>query len=231
MINFMDHHSHKTKNNLEILTTEELRKMADAIGIDMPPDLERIFIIQELLEAGAETDLDEIHADSEELVDPNHILEPVLLPKQYNVNYLEVLFRDPLWAFVYWEINSLDRKTYESSPEFKGYFLHLIPLPLQKGDAVTDSFTISIGGLDNSWRIYLPPEINLFQINLCVNRKGRNEVIIASRQFRVPHVLDPADETVRNSPHYPMLRLSGIEEFEILRNVDKVSRIHRFSGD
>jgi hypothetical protein len=205
--------------------------MADEMDIDIPPDLERIFIIQELMEADSEFDFEENRINSLESIDPLDMFEIAPLPNQYNVNYLEVLLRDPLWAFVYWEVNSLDKKIYESSTEFTEYFLHIVPLPLKAGESAADSFSISVGNTDNSWRIYLSPDIYSFQVRFCVNRRGLNEMIISSKEIHVPHVLDPSDEKVRNSPNYPLLSLSGIEEFDILRNIDKVARTHRFSID
>jgi hypothetical protein len=228
----MNHHTHEIKTYLETLTTAELLKMADTMGIDVPPDLERIFIIQELLEADADFDIEEHSADSE-ITTGGHIraLELVPLPKQYNVNYLEVLLRDPLWAFVYWEINSIGKKAYESSPGFKEYVLHVIPLPVNGGSSSIEPFTISVSNDDNSWRIYLPPDTKLFQVKLCASRGESNEVIISSKEIAVPQVLNPDDKSVKNIPKYPILSLSGIEEFEILRNIDKVPRTHRFLED
>jgi hypothetical protein len=229
MIDIMDQNMHEIKIYLETLTTKELIKMADAMDIDIPPDLERIFIIQEILEADAEIEFEENRLASLYSINPLDKFEIAPLPSQYNVNYLEALLRDPLWAFVYWEINSLDRKAYESSSEFLGYFLHVIPLASKSGDSVAESFMISVENTDNSWRIYLSPDIGSFQVKLCVNRKGLNEVIISSREIHVPVALDPSDKAVRNSQNFPLLSLSGMEEFEILRNIDKVARTHRFS--
>jgi hypothetical protein len=228
MMNVMDHRMHEIKTHLETLTTNELIKMADVQGIFIPANLERAFIIQELLEADTELNLEEQDAASANFIDHNQTFELAPLPKQYNVNYLEVLLRDPVWAFVYWEINSLDRKAYESSPDFKGYVLYVAPLPSEGKQPIAEPFTVSVGNHDNSWRIYLQPETASFQVKLCVNRGETKETIISSREIRVPHVLDPSDERVRNIPKYPVLSLSGIEEFEILRNVDRVTRVHRF---
>jgi hypothetical protein len=221
---------HKIKTHLETLTTNELIKMADSMGIDIPPDFERIFVIQELLEADDDSNLWEDENSFAEPEDSPEINEMAPLPNKYNVNYLEVLLRDPLWVFVYWEINSLDRKVYESSPDFKGYFLHIISLSFKDGMSATDPFSILVDNADTSWRIYLSPEIASFQVNLCVSWKERNEIIISSKPVRVPRVFDSADDTFKNSSKYPMLSLSGIEEFEILRNIDKIARTHRFSG-
>ena len=40
----------KYKTHLESITTRELLKLADQAGIALPPDLDRIFIIRELLD-------------------------------------------------------------------------------------------------------------------------------------------------------------------------------------
>jgi hypothetical protein len=225
----MDHHFRNIKTHLETLTTNELIKMADAMGIFIPLDLERSFIIQELLEAGVELNTEEPQRVSEDSSDAIQTFEFAPLPKQYNVNYLEVLLRDPLWAFVYWEINSLSRKTYESFSDFKGFILHVEPLPFKGEKSLIEPFSISVGSTDTFWGIYIQPEMKLFQVKLCAKRGERKEMIVSSREINVPQPLDPGNEKVRNCSKYPMLGLSGIEEFEIIHNIDKTPRVHRFS--
>ena len=47
----LDHQTaEEYKAFLKSLTTRELQKLADSAGIDIPPDLDRIFIIRELLD-------------------------------------------------------------------------------------------------------------------------------------------------------------------------------------
>ena len=43
-----------TRSYLETLSSEDLNNLADDYGIDMPEDLNRRFVISELLEAAAE---------------------------------------------------------------------------------------------------------------------------------------------------------------------------------
>jgi uncharacterized protein (DUF2249 family) len=227
MMNDMDRYAHEIKSHLETLTTNELITMADSMDIFIPPDLERTFIILELLEAGVDLELENSH-DPAKLSDQVQEPELASVPKRYNMNYLEVLLRDPLWAFAYWEINSIDRIAYESSPDFKGYVLHVTPLSCKDAPVTTEPFSITVGNTDTSWGIYIQPDIKLFDVKLCADRGETKEVIISSNQIHVPQALDPTDETVRNIPKYPILSLSGIEEFEILRNVDRVARVRRF---
>ncbi len=215
---------------LETLTTSELIKMADNLGIDIPPDLERIFIIQELMETSEDLGFKDSQTSMEPINDMP-LIESVPLPKQYNINYIEVLLRDSLWAFVYWEIKAHDKFTHESDPGFEGYFLNVIALPGKEKKPVIDPFTISVDISDTSWGIYIQPEITSFRVDLCVKTGETREVIISSREIRVPRIFDPLNETLKDVPEYPILSLSGIEEFEILRNVDRAIRMHRLCED
>jgi hypothetical protein len=120
----MEEHIHVSRCHLESLSTGELIKLADSFGIDIPHGLERIFIIEELLEysnESAQEEKDDIEID---LSYP----ETAALPKQYNISYIDVIIRDPLWVFVYWEIKNHDREIHENAHNFKGYFLRLIPI-------------------------------------------------------------------------------------------------------
>ncbi|MDR3248021.1 MAG: DUF4912 domain-containing protein, partial [Treponema sp.] len=50
---------------LDSLTTEELARIADNCGIDIPPNLERIFIIEELLDYARAEDEEEQEGEEE----------------------------------------------------------------------------------------------------------------------------------------------------------------------
>ena len=230
MINSMNY-KHLASPYLEALTTNELIKIADSLGIDIPPDLDRIFIIQELLETNADLALGDKGNFPAAPINEIPLIEPVLLPKQYNINYIEILLRDSLWAFAYWEVKSHDRDVYESAPNFAGYFLNVVTLSGKDPDMVGESFPIGVGNSDNTWGIYIQPQIESFRVDLCVKKGETEEIIISSKDVRVPRIFDPLDESIRDLPEYPILSLSGIEEFEVLRNVDRVSRMRRLCED
>ena len=133
---------------LECLSTDELIKLAENIGIDIPVGLERIFIIEELLE---NADTGEYQASGDLRINPSYS-EPVALPKQYNISFIDVIIRDPLWVFVYWEIKGHDREIHENAGDFNGYCLRVIPL--NEGESIPaskeNSFTVSIGKEDSA---------------------------------------------------------------------------------
>ncbi|MDR2258469.1 MAG: DUF4912 domain-containing protein [Treponema sp.] len=218
--------------------------MADNLGIDVPPGLDRPFIIEEILEA--ETDEG---SREEALFAGAEFLEPVPLPEQYNITYIKILIRDPLWVFAFWEIKSHDREVYENIQNFEGYFLKVVPVegeysgytPLAEDakaspslpKAVFDlSFTVQVGIDDSAWYLGFPPDYSgknacgggWFRVELGVRWGAEQAVLAASKPFRLPSLLLPA---AAKAPRSPLADLSGMDELRILRNGDRRSRIPR----
>ena len=191
-----------TRTSLERLTTKDLVKMADNFGVDIPPDLDRIFIIEELLEvASPEVTPDDVSADISAMPDvsversseleqeasrdsaaeadmaDSDLVEPVPLPRQYNITFIEVMIRDPLWAFVFWEIKAQDKEQFEKARDFEGYYLKVSPLPATfppvlpvafpplpsaAGAAQTGAegvFTVAVNPDDTAWYLGLSPAV------------------------------------------------------------------------
>jgi hypothetical protein len=212
------------KPYLESLTTHELVQLADGFGIDIPPELDRIFIIEELMESIEEEEasdaLDDPGSAPRRKLLEKRITEPVPLPDQYNITFIEVMLRDPLWAFTFWEVKSDDREIYEQADDFEGY-----QLKVSEYHNLQEPFTIPVGAEDNAWYIGFPPEGGRFKIELCALR-GEEEIALAtSRAFTMPRLFNPSEDAVLYKN--PLIRLSGIEDFTILHNKDRESRIKR----
>ncbi|MDR1419229.1 MAG: DUF4912 domain-containing protein [Treponema sp.] len=201
-----------TRPCLERLSTDELVKLADHYAIYIPPDLERIFVIEELLEADFPGDG---QRDGERFGGQADIREPVPLPKQYNITYLEYLVRDPLWIFVFWEIKSHDRDLYEKSPDFEGYFLKV--RNLERGEHI---FTVAVGMNDTAWYLGFPPDSGRCRVELCVLRGDGETTLAFSRPFTLPGLLEPLPSGVPET----LARLSGAGDFPVIRNADRLSR-------
>ncbi|MDR1903279.1 MAG: DUF4912 domain-containing protein [Treponema sp.] len=240
----MDEHR-ITKEYLERLSIGELTRMADAYNIDIPPELERIFIIEELLNYLSEDEETEGEV-AVPLQGEIRYIESAPLPKQYNITFIETILRDPLWVFAYWEVKNSEREKYEKDGEFEGYELLVEPLvesyiagsekeglkrPGLRNDNV---FTILIGDDDHAWYLGFPPVGGKYRVKLCV-LKGEERIVLAvSRPFVLPRLaqshrcevqLDPQEaEIYRN----PLAVLSGVEDFHILRNEDRAARVKRY---
>jgi hypothetical protein len=225
--------SHLTRPCLESLSTEELIRLADRFGIDIPYGLERNFIIGELLgldrNGAAETDAD-ADTDGEAAVRYD-CGETAALPKQYNISFIEALIRDPLWAFVFWEIKPHDRELYENAADFEGYCLRVVPLTDGKTEG-HDSFTVPVGIYDAAWYLGFPPStIRRYTVELCALRGSEAAALAATQPFTLPRLLEAEAQCGHASaPAAPaeraavLARLSGASEFPVVRNTDRRSR-------
>jgi len=224
-----------TRAHLESLTTLELVRMADSLGIDIPPDLDRIFIIQELLEISAPEDTGPENPDApfgeirtapiliDGMIDTVQ-MESVPIPKQYNITFIEVMIRDPFWAFVFWEIKSSEKEQYEKIPDFSGYQLKISPLV-----SSADSFAIPIKPEDRAWYLGLTDGFfqdiqRQYKVELCACTKNGETVLAVSNPFKL--LMVPA-RTQGPEPVKPLVCLSGSGDFHILRNNERSLRVKR----
>ena len=235
-----------TQAYLESLTTSDLIKMADNFGVEIPPDLDRIFIIEELLELSSQEQLDadefslsgdpdddEADAAKTDMAD-SKLIEPVPLPVQYNITFIEVMIRDPLWAFVFWEIKAQDKDQFEKDRDFDGYYLKVTPEG--KPAASAGVFTVPVSPNDTAWYLGLAPAIeneksreeqSQYKVELCVRIKGEETVLAVSSSFRLPllHELPSGGEA--GPWKNPLVRLSGYEDFHIIRSHERLFRPKR----
>ncbi|MDR0876850.1 MAG: DUF4912 domain-containing protein [Treponema sp.] len=222
---------------LEGLSTGELIRLADSYGIDIPPGLERVFIIGELLDIALEDEFDagEDWEGSAGAV-LRDVTETAALPKQYNITFIEVMIRDPLWAFVFWEIKSHDRELYKNETGFEGYCLRVIPLDSTKRKGEEQPFTVPVGIDDTAWYLGFPPAEGRYRVELCVLRNGREETIAVSRPCRFPSYLEPpgakngAGGNIQAVYRNPLALLSGAADFQVIRSVERHSRAARNGG-
>jgi len=238
---------------LESLSTGELAELADRNGIDVPPGIERVFIIGELLELERADALRQARR-------AGHVPEPVnsarggrtgefgeveTLPDGYGMSYVDVLIRDPLWVFVFWDVKKRPRDFQDAPPADDEtpveYCLRVVPLRGENPEPDTAaSFLVAVGEGDRSLYLGIPRDDGRrFRIDLCVARDGGRAVLAESRPFRLPRLVDeragtggPAagsggdadalcPETVCRNP---LSRLSGADRFTLVRSVDRLPR-------
>ena len=239
----------KYKTYLESITTRELVKLADKAGISTPPNLDRIFIIRELLDNALDeetpaapfskitpyTENESYTPDSDtaELPVPveevsSHSPKTASLPLQYHITYLEVLPRDPQWVYVFWEIKAQERERYEADTRFEGYALKALENKKStdlsatncKDSDFTESFSVTVGKEDNSWYLGFPSG-GVYRVALWI--RGLNTTLIASRPFVLPKFLNSPGN--KNLLTFPLIKLSGVSDFSVLRSTDRVSQL------
>jgi len=216
-----------TRAGLERLSTDELVRVADSYGIDIPEGLERIFIIEEILES-ANSMLD-ISKESDLVVNPDYP-ETAPLPKQYNVTYMDVIIRDPLWVFVFWEIKGQEREIHENKPNFNGYCLRVIPVNEGETEqqAKDKSFTVLINPQDSARYIGfasfagetgLTDNSGRFVIHLSALYGNSEKHVVSSHIFKLPKLY--TDEILSDMNNNKLASLSGVMDLTITKKTDR----------
>jgi len=210
---------------LESLSTAELAALADGHGLDIPPDLERVFMLGELLEYG---DFLRRRGGAAPKLDPpaEAFREPAALPERYGAPFVDVIVRDPLWVFAFWETKKPPADAGDAGPgsgdAAKGHFLRVVPL----GGGDGESFTVDVGAANGSLYVGVPRlDVRSFRLDLCARRGEGHAVIAESGEFRMPrHVGDgEGDAELRAVHENPLARLSGAGSFMLARSVDRAA--------
>jgi len=208
------------KSYLESLPTDELNALAEELGLDLPPDLSRIFIIQEILDVSQQDD--EADEDIEE-VSTVKVEKP---PFFYNKTYIDVLLRDPVWAFVFWEIKTSEREIHEATPGFNGYQLRVVALHPGKS-AEDESFSIDVDVMDRAWYVCFPSSKGWFKVELRMKKSKETLLLAETHPFKVPESITNLCNSIDSNPLAPILLLSGLDELDITHSSDFQSHIHQ----
>jgi hypothetical protein len=236
---------------LEKLSAPELRDLAVTFGIDIPRNLERQFIIEEILDNAPclmffqpERIVTRSAVTDTEFTDDENIPpapEPVELPRQYNITRINAIVRDPLWVFVFWEIREADRKIYEKQPGFRGYFLRVSLDRCKKGNEAGTVFTVPVSGNDMERYIHFPPDGHCrklcnaeaeapFNVALCCSHAGGEANLAVTPPFRLPGMLKISERIAQARDKNTLIGLSGIDDLPVLRNRENVSIMHENNG-
>jgi hypothetical protein len=236
---------------LESLTTEYLIKLADSLGLDTHDNPGRLLLMEEILELSLH-DEDPATAQGAE-AEVSDSIEPVPLPKCYNITFIEVMIRDPLWAFVFWEIKASDKEILEIASNFGGYYLKVTPKENSKNPSQKEAdsvFTVKVKPEDTAWYLGLSPdalgEINCekhlhqrseYKVELCASMGGMEISLAVSNPIMLPGLPElPSKSIKKESPEFfggkldgnQLIRLSGYEDFKILRRNERQLRTKGF---
>jgi hypothetical protein len=157
----------------------------------------------------------------------------VILPKQYNISFVDVLIRDPLWAFVFWETKARDKVENGNGPDLGVYCLRVIPLDEKSlRPNMAASFIVMVDKDERGRYLGFPPEDGpCFKVELCM-QNGEITPLAESRPFRLPSLIRaklppdeaPVSDARRAQYDNPLARLSGIEHFSLIRSEDRLLR-------
>ena len=202
-----------SRQYLETVSTADLLSLADDYGIDIPDNLNRRFIIGELLEA-QEDMRQENNSNRSVNIDHQAPLARVL-PSSYNETQISCLLRTPAWAFVYWDLRHSEIDSLSSDGLFKGLFLHVAFYDSADDEKSSDSFDIQVENSDREQYVYIPAGKRYFVVSLaCALESGGPKVLANTMRMAIPAeaALVNQMQPGKKLDLPPLVRLSGMEE-------------------
>lgn len=208
--------------HLETLSSADLIAIADDYGIDIPDNLNRRFIIGELLEIGEELEQEE-KSGSEMVEDESSEPEPDgELPATFNETEIQVVLRNPAWAYVYWDISSADLKSLENSSfnnssfsEFSRFILRISYFESEDDLNPVDFFDINVDKSTRAQYVLLENDRKFFRVDVvALFTDGSSANLAISRKVSIPPVPEILKKAKPGEELHlpPLVRLSGMEK-------------------
>lgn len=179
-----------TRSYLETLSTEDLLNLADDYGIDFPDNLSRRFIIGELMELSQDFDGDSSSETITE-IESDISFDENELPSTYNETFIGSVLRNPVWAFVWWDISASDIEKLESDFDFSSLIIRVSffdDAAKDSSSAANESFDVNVSFSDRKQYILLPADKKNVRFDLAAVYNGkRAELLKSSAVISIPH--------------------------------------------
>lgn len=229
------------------LSDEELFALAEKLGLDLPPDLDRLFVVEELCDALAEESAERrsvgeapLHVEEKKFAcsetEDLELSSPPPPAVRYSETMIRAIVRDPAWAFAFWDISDAERSFLRAEENESSLLLRVTEVGAEE-ECRKSSFDIPVAEDDLQWYINLPRPKARYRIDLCLRLGrpgpgGRIKVLARTGEVAVPRqVLDEGLD--RFEPEAAeLLRLSGLDSLHIEPpRDDNPQRILKFRPD
>ncbi len=202
-----------TRPFLETLSFSDLVKVADEYGIDVPEDLNRSFLIGEILEVVS--DMENSMNQQEMIISDDEFVtdEKEMSVRSYNITEVQIILRNPAWAFVYWNISESDRISLDKA--FISQMMLRISSFSEKDQIKPDDyFDIQISKEDDGQYVLLPAGKRFFRIDLLFNIDGIIDILSSSKLLEMPEGAAVLSDMRpgRNEADSEIMELSGFSE-------------------
>ncbi len=208
--------------SLEKLSFSDLVKLADEYGVDVPEDLDRRFLIAELLELSEESN----NKDEEMIIaTESDNQQPLILNGNFNETQVSCVLRNPAWLFVFWNLGDSDySKIYEN--QTCSLKLRICSYNDPSDTKPEEAFEVQTPTQSQEQYVLLPKGKKYIKVELvCVN-SGAGEVIAFSPLVAIPQGSSLVNDLQpgREESFSPVQELSGIREL-----ITEQYRNHRHS--
>ena len=198
---------------LETLSFSDLQKLADDYSIDVPENFNRGFLIGEILEVAEESYKKNLEPDMNITEEEEESCDDSEMPRSYNSTEVEIILRNPAWAYIYWNISDYDRDSLEKA--FVSELRIRVSSFSEKSQVKPDEFfDIQISKQDNGQYFLLPAGKKFFCVDLLFCLDGIIDILASSEVLEMPtgssRLVDvhPGKEEGLS----PIMELSGMKE-------------------
>lgn len=193
---------------LETLSFSDLSNMADEYGIDVPENLDRRFLIAELLDIVQENENfdDEMIISSEDSFE-----EGKSLPKNYNETQVCGVLRNPAWLFVFWNISETDQQMLKSIPDC-ALKLRICAMNDANETVPVEAFEIQVDFEPQEQYVLLPKGYKYIKVELVYVTASAGKVLAFSPMILIPQgsVLVNEIQPGMEAEYSEIVQLSGL---------------------
>lgn len=208
-----------TRAYLETLSFSDLSNLADEYGVEVPENLNRNFLIAELLELAedasgtAENMIIASEEESGEIVD---------LPQNYNETQISCILRNPIWGFVFWNISDAD--SLQIKDEETSLLLRICSFNSKDDVKPVEVLEVQASTTSQEQYILLPTEKKYIRVELLLARYATQSVLAFSPLIEIPQGPKYVDEWQpgKEFDFSQIMKLSNVED--ILLNQYKKHR-------
>lgn len=208
-----------TRAYLETLSFSDLSNLADEYGVEVPENLNRNFLIAELLELAEDTSdtTENMIIASEEERD-----EIVDLPQNYNETQISCVLRNPVWGFVFWNISDAD--SLQIKEEETSLLLRICSFNSKDDLKPVEVLEVQASTTSQEQYILLPTEKKYIRVELLLARYATQSVLAFSPLIEIPQGPKYVDEWQpgKEFDFSQIMKLSNVED--ILLNQYKKHR-------
>lgn len=200
-----------TRAYLETLSFSDLVRLADEFGVDVPVDLDRRFLIAELLELSEEADV----FDEEMVIDSNlNSVPEITLQGNYNETQITGILRNPAWLFVFWNISDSDMSKLKETP---GSLLKLriCSYANPKDTTPEEAFEIQASTENQEQYVLIPNGKKFIKTELLLVTPVSGEVLAFSSIISIPQ----GSELVNKAQFDPDIQFPPVIELSGIRKV------------
>jgi len=205
------------------LSIEALYALAEKMGLDLPAGLERLFVMESILEAFEEdlvdrkssgqtaSHMEEKKFSGSELDEIDASLDAApCIENRYNETVIHLIPRDPEWAFVFWDIKDDDFDGLCRGSESAGLILRVGMNPGPDGTC-QDSFDVNVSQEDDHWYLQLPEADADYRVELYARCNPRPRLLARSNTIRTPRALTAESMDALDETAVEVAALSGLD--------------------